>query len=129
MSEFNRPSDLGAELLSFVEVFLSSHTAIDGLPQQVGEGELGVLPTAGVRQMLFDQFSGPESLVKFTYQDQTGVGSDVGTLEIDLGIDLRSVIISFTPTLILRITTIRRFRNMIRNRNVGLNLISRLAQS
>jgi len=74
---------LGAEALSFVEVFISSHAALDRLPQQVGEGELGVLPTAGARQMLFDQFSEPESLVKFAYQDQAAVGSDAGTLEID----------------------------------------------
>jgi len=38
---------------------------------------------AGVRQMLFDQFSEPESLVKFAHQDQAAVGSDAGTLEID----------------------------------------------
>ena len=71
------------EPLSVVEVFISSQAAIAGLPQQVGEGELGVLPTAGVRQMLFDQFSESESLVKFAHQDQAAVGSDAGALEID----------------------------------------------
>ena len=69
--------------LSVVEIFLSSHAAIDGLPRQTGEGELGVLPPAGVRQILFDQFFEPESLVKFAYQDQAAVGSDAGILEID----------------------------------------------
>jgi hypothetical protein len=34
--------------------------------------------------MLFDQFSEPESLVEFAHQDQAAVGSNVGTLEIDL---------------------------------------------
>jgi hypothetical protein len=34
--------------------------------------------------MLLDQFSEPESLVEFAHQDQAAVGSDPGTLEIDL---------------------------------------------
>jgi len=34
--------------------------------------------------MLFDQFSGPESLVEFAHQDQAAVGSDAGALEINL---------------------------------------------
>jgi hypothetical protein len=34
--------------------------------------------------MLFDQFSEPESLVEFAHQDQAAVGSNAGTLEIDL---------------------------------------------
>jgi hypothetical protein len=33
--------------------------------------------------MLFDQFSEPESLVKFAHQDQAAVGSDAGTVEND----------------------------------------------
>jgi hypothetical protein len=57
---------------------------VDRLPQQVGEGKLRVFPTARVGQMLFDQFSEPESLVEFPHQDQAAVGSDAGTLEIDL---------------------------------------------
>ena len=54
------------------------------LPQQVGKGELRILPAAGVRQMLFDQFSEPESLIKLVHQDQAAVRGDAGTLEIDL---------------------------------------------
>jgi hypothetical protein len=34
--------------------------------------------------VLFDQFSEPESLVQFAYQDQAAIGSHAGTLEIDL---------------------------------------------
>src|SRR5712692_4198165 len=68
---------------------------------------LRIFPTAGVRQMLFDQFPEPEWLVEFAHQDQAAVGlpprgprrivhseavgrfgrrvgSDAGTLEIDL---------------------------------------------
>jgi hypothetical protein len=47
---------------------------IDGLPQLVGQGELSVLPTAGVHPMLFYQFSEPKSLVKFADQNQAAVG-------------------------------------------------------
>jgi len=57
---------------------------MDGLPQQVGEGKLRFLPTAGVRQMLIDQCSEPESLVEFVHQDQAAVGSDARTLEFGL---------------------------------------------
>jgi len=34
--------------------------------------------------MLLDQFSKPESLAEFAHQDQAAVGSDAGTLKIDL---------------------------------------------
>jgi len=73
-----------AHPLGVVEVFVTSHAAIDGLPQQVGERKLRILPTARVCQMLFDEFSEPDSLVEFAHQDQTAVGGDAGTLEIDL---------------------------------------------
>ena len=72
------------EPLGVVEVFVASQAAIDGLPQQVGEGKLRILPSAGVGQMLFDQCSEPESLVEFAHQDQAAVGRDAGTLEFNL---------------------------------------------
>jgi hypothetical protein len=53
------------------------------LAQQVREGNLRVLATAGVREMFLDQFSEPESLVEFAHQDQPAVGCDARTLEID----------------------------------------------
>jgi hypothetical protein len=51
---------------------------------QVGEGKRRILSTPGVRQVLSDQSSEPESLVEFAHQDQAAVRSDPGTLEIDL---------------------------------------------
>ena len=71
------------EPLRVVDVLVTRQPTIDGLPQQVGEGKLRILPTAGVRQMLVDQFSESESLVEFAHQDQAAVGSDAGALEID----------------------------------------------
>jgi hypothetical protein len=51
--------------------------------------------------MSFDQFSEPESLVEFPHQDQAAVGSDAGTLEIDLerGVagELKGLILYLTP--------------------------------
>jgi hypothetical protein len=49
------------------ETACSSH---DGIPSR--RGGLG------------DQFSEPESLVEFVYQDQAAVGSNAGTLQINL---------------------------------------------
>jgi hypothetical protein len=40
------------------------------MQQQVGERKLPILSTAGVRQVLFDQFFEPEALVEFAHQDQ-----------------------------------------------------------
>jgi hypothetical protein len=40
---------------------------VDGLAQQVGEGELRILPSSGVRQILFDQCSEPQPLVEFAH--------------------------------------------------------------
>jgi hypothetical protein len=54
------------------------------LPQQVGEGKLRILPTAGVSQVLLDEFSEAKSLVEFPHQNQAAVGGDAGTLGIDL---------------------------------------------
>jgi len=86
--------------LRIVEVFVTGQPAVDRLPQQVGERKLLVLASAGVRQMLLDQFSKPESLVEFAHQDQAAVGSDARALETDLegGIkgELRGLVWGFT---------------------------------
>ena len=70
--------------LRVVEVLVARQTAIDRLPQQVGKRKLRVLATAGIGQMLLDQFPEPQPLVEFAHQDQAAVGSDARTLEIDL---------------------------------------------
>ena len=84
-----------------MEVFVTSPATIDGLPQPVGKGKRRIFPTARVGQMLFDQFSEPELLVEFAHQDQAAVGSNAGTLEIDLerGVEgeLKGLILALTP--------------------------------
>ena len=73
---------VAGESLGIVEVFVACQAAVDGLPQQVGEEELRTLLTAQVRQMLLEQISEPESLVKFAHEDQAAVEGDARTLEI-----------------------------------------------
>jgi hypothetical protein len=92
--------------LRIVEVFVTREPAVDRLPQQVGEGKLRILPSAGVCQMLLDQLSEPESLVKLAHQDQAAVGRDAGTLKIDLerGVEgeLKRLVWAFTLGIYLR---------------------------
>jgi hypothetical protein len=75
---------VSGDSLGIVEIFVASQAALDGPPSQVGKGELRILPSSRVRQMLFDQFSDPDSLAKLTHQDQAAVRGDSGTLKIDL---------------------------------------------
>jgi hypothetical protein len=46
-------------------------------------GKLGVLPAPGVGQVLGDQFAEAQTFVQLAHQNQTAVGSDLRTLEID----------------------------------------------
>jgi hypothetical protein len=67
-----------------VHILVPRRAAVHRLPEQVGEGKLRVLPTAGVCQVLFDEFSEAESLVEFAHQNQAVVGGDAGPLKLDL---------------------------------------------
>jgi hypothetical protein len=56
-----------AQPLGIVYVLVSRQATVYRLPQRVGEGELRILPSSGVRQMLLDQFSASEALIDFAY--------------------------------------------------------------
>ncbi|HJY88025.1 MAG TPA: hypothetical protein VKE24_14420 [Candidatus Acidoferrales bacterium] len=73
-----------AQPLGIVNILVPRQTTVHRLSQQVGEGKLRILPTAGVRQKPFDQLSEPEALVKFARQDQAAIRGPAGTLELDL---------------------------------------------
>jgi hypothetical protein len=73
-----------AQPLGVVHILVPRQATVHRLPQQIGEGKLRILPTAGVCQVLFDEFSEAESLVEFAHQNQAAVRSHAGTLEIDL---------------------------------------------
>ena len=53
-----------------------------GLPQQVSEGQPGVLPPR-VDQVLFDKFAEPQTFVQLAHHNQTAVGSDSRSLKCD----------------------------------------------
>jgi hypothetical protein len=52
-------------------------------PQQVGQGKLRILPTAGIRQVLFDGFAEAQTFVQFPHQNQATVRGNPRSLEID----------------------------------------------
>ena len=66
-----------------VDVLVARQAAVDRLPQQISERELLVCALPGVAEMLVNQFSETEPFVQFANQNQTTVGSDVRSLEID----------------------------------------------
>jgi hypothetical protein len=53
------------------------------LPQQVSEGQLGVLPPR-VGQVLLDEFAESQAFVQLPHQNQATIGSDSRSLEINL---------------------------------------------
>jgi hypothetical protein len=54
------------------------------LPQQISQGQLGVLTAARIPQVLADQIAEAQTLVQLANQNQAAVGGDSGSLEIDL---------------------------------------------
>jgi hypothetical protein len=72
-----------AQPLGVVHILVPRQATVHRLPQQIGEGKLRILPTAGVCQVLFDEFPEAESHVDFAHQDEAAVGRDAGALEID----------------------------------------------
>jgi hypothetical protein len=86
--------------LGIVHILVSRQATVYRLAQQVGKGGLRILPSAGVRQMLLDQFSESETLVEFAYQDQAAVRGDARTWEIhpERGIEreLKGLVLAFT---------------------------------
>ncbi len=80
------PRHLGIDALSIIKAtLLSAETnpihlslpvaAIDGLPQQAGEGKARILGPR-VRQVLLDEFAEAQPFVQLQDQNQTSTGSD-----------------------------------------------------
>jgi len=70
--------------LGVVDILVAGQAAINRLPQQVSQGQLGVLAAARIRQVLSDQIAEAQPLVQLPHQDQAAVGGDPRSLEIDL---------------------------------------------
>ena len=63
------------ELVStgIVGVLVPRQAAVDGLAQEIRQGELGVASGAGIGEVSFDQRTQPEALVQLAWQQQPGV--------------------------------------------------------
>jgi hypothetical protein len=72
------------EALRVVQVLIASQTAVDGLPQQIGQRQLGVLSPTRIAQVPFDQFIQTQTSIKLPHQNQATVRRDSRSLEIDL---------------------------------------------
>ena len=90
-----------AQSLRVVDILVTSQAAADRLPQQVGEGKLGVLTAARIRQALSDQMAEGQTRVQLANQNQAAVGGDSGSLEIDLQRsverELKGLVLFVTP--------------------------------
>jgi hypothetical protein len=83
-----------------VEVFVARQAAVDRLPQQVGESKLLVWASAGIGQMLLDQFSKPQSLVELAHQNQApSEVTRILEIELERGIEreLKGLVLGFHP--------------------------------
>ena len=67
-----------------VEVFVTREPAVDRLPQEIRQAELGVQTLSGVVQMLRDECPQPQAFIQLAHQNETGVGGDPQSLERDL---------------------------------------------
>ena len=69
--------------LGVVEVLVASESAVDRLPQQIGQRELLVQALSRVAEMLVDQLPESESFIQFANENQTAIRGDSRSLEID----------------------------------------------
>jgi hypothetical protein len=71
------------EALSIVHILVSRQPAVDRLPDEIGERELGVrAPRVG--QVLRDEVAEPQTFVELPHEDQAAIGGDPRSLELDL---------------------------------------------
>ena len=83
-----------------VEVFVTREPAVDRLPQEIRQAELGVQTLSGVVQMLRDECPQPQAFIQLAHQNETGIGGDARPLERDLQktieCELKGLGLSFT---------------------------------
>jgi len=65
-----------AQPLGVVHVFVAGQPAVDRLPQQVGEGKLGVLPPPRIAEVPLDESAKAQTLVQFADENQAPVRGD-----------------------------------------------------
>src|ERR1022692_929397 len=69
--------------LRIVQILVSRQATVDGLSQQIRERQLSVLAAPVVHDVFGDERTQSQTFVQFAHQQQTTVGSDPRTLEID----------------------------------------------
>jgi hypothetical protein len=65
-----------AQPLRVVHILVTSQAAVDRLPQQAGEGKLGVLPPPGITEVLLEELAEAQTLVQLANESQAAVGGD-----------------------------------------------------
>ncbi len=66
-----------------VEIFVAREPAVDRLPEEIRQTELGVQPLSGIAQVLGDECLQPQAFIQLAHQNEAGVGGDARSLERD----------------------------------------------
>jgi hypothetical protein len=65
-----------AQPLRVVHILVTRQAAADRLPQQAGEGKLGVLPPPGITEAPLEELAEAQTLVQLANESQAAVGGD-----------------------------------------------------
>ena len=63
---------------------MASEPAVDRLPEEIRQAELGVQALSGVAQVFGDEGRQAQALIQLAHQNETVVGGDARPLERDL---------------------------------------------
>jgi hypothetical protein len=69
--------------LRIVQIFVSRQATVDGLSQQIRERQLRVLAAPVVPNVFDDERTQSQTFIQLAHQQQTAVGGDARTLEIN----------------------------------------------
>jgi hypothetical protein len=69
--------------LRIVHIFVSCQATVDGLSQQIGERQLRVLAAPVVHDVFDEERTQSQTFIQLAHQQQTTVGGDARTLEIN----------------------------------------------
>ena len=83
-----------------VEVFVAREPAVDRLPEEIRQTELGVQPLSGIAQVLGDECLQPQAFIQLAHQNEAGVGGDARSVKRDfqeaVERELKWLMLSFT---------------------------------
>ena len=73
-----------AEPVSIVHIVVAAKASENGLAELPDKTVATVLPTTGVRECVPDNLGQSDRIIQFPVRQQSGVGSDLGTVELKL---------------------------------------------